>query len=315
MKTKSILALIAVLGFGALLGFSGCRAHRRASSQSEKQAAEAAKTGEGNAEAAEAANVELSIKAPDDNGMDFAEKEELRRKFPAKEIRGVSLRGINGPVTIETADTDDAEVLIVRSAKSRDDLTQYRKVKIEVHDQTLVINIENDRKSLFSAMAKIPEGRQRVVMKLPRKMDFEANGISGDVTLGELRGRIELRGVNGLIKAVRVAGKTQIDGVNGGIEITFAPLTGNGIEINGVNGNIDLRFDGEVNADLNTWGINGQITPDLPGMENKTEETGRGRLKARIGGGGAQIRIGGINGNVKLAKAEKSSATAKTASK
>jgi len=315
MKTKSILALIAVLGFGALFSISGCRAHRRASNHSEKQAAEAAKDGEGNAEAAEAANVELSIKAPDDNGTDFAEKQELRRKFSAKEIRGVSLRGINGPATIETADTDVAEVLIVRSAKSRDDLTQYRKVNIEVHDQVLVIRIENDRKSLFSAMAKIPEGRQRVVMKLPRKMDFEANGISGDVTLGELRGSIELHGINGLIKAARVAGKTEIDGVNGGIDMTFAPLGGNGIEINGVNGNIDLRFDGEVNADLNTWGINGQITPDLPGLENNAEESGRGRMKARIGSGGTQIRIGGINGNVTLAKAGKSGAAVKTAAK
>lgn len=313
MKTKSILALIAVISVGSVLTISGCKVHRRTSNNSTEQSAESTTTAEANARAVP---VELSIQAGEDTDTDFAEKEELRRKFSAKEFSSVSIYNISGKVTIETADTDTAEVLIVRSAKKREDLKQYRQVKIELHDSNLAVRVENDRKSLFSSIGSIPEGRQRVIMRLPRKIDFDTNGINGDVTIGELRGRVELHGINGQIKASRIAGATEIDGINGGIDAVFAPLTGNGIEINGVNGNIDLRFEGEVNADLNAWGVNGQITPDLPDVQAKDEEPSRRRFKARIGTGGTQIRVGGINGNLHLMKAEKSSSPSpKVASK
>ena len=98
--------------------------------------------------------------------------------------------------------------------------------------------------------------------------------------------------------------------------MVFAPLNGKGIEIYDMNGNIDLRFEGEVNADLNAWSITGKLNPELPNVEARNEESGRGRLKARIGSGGTQIRINNVNGNVNLLKAEKTStSSAKAASK
>jgi DUF4097 and DUF4098 domain-containing protein YvlB len=193
---------------------------------------------------------------------------------------------------------------------------QYHKINIEHDDEGLSIRIENDRKSLFSAIASIPEGRQRLVLKLPRKIDLQMSGANGKIKIGEIQGRIGMNGINGEIKASRIAGETEIHGVNGGIDVSFAPLNGNGIEFGSVNGNIEMRFEGEVNAELNTWGINGQVNADLPNVQNKdNEEPGRGRFKARIGSGGTQIRINGINGNVSLSKAQKPASAAKVASK
>ena len=207
-------------------------------------------------------------------------------------------------------------MLIVRSAKKREDL-QYHKINIQHDEEGLSIRVEDDRKSLFSAIASIPEGRQRVVLKLPRKIDLQMSGANGKISVSEIQGRVRMDGINGEIKASRIAGETEIHGINGGIDLSFAPLNGNGIEFGGVNGNIDLRFEGEVNADVNTWGVNGQVNADLPNVQNKDhEEPGRGRFKARIGTGGTQIRINGINGNVNLMKAEKTKSTAaKVASK
>jgi DUF4097 and DUF4098 domain-containing protein YvlB len=124
-------------------------------------------------------------------------------------------------------------------------------------------------------------------------------------------------GINGEIKATRIAGETELHGINGGVDLSFAPLNGNGIEVGGVNGNIDLRFEGEVNAELNAWGVNGQVNADLPDVQNKNnDEPGRGRYRARIGSGGTQIRVNGINGNVNLSKAQRPAANAaKVASK
>lgn len=313
MKSKLFITLIAVVFFILALSFSGCRFGHRV------ERSDAAKSGDasGNAESAKPSGppVELSINSTGDEDVDFPVKEEIKRKYQLKPGSAVEIRGINGRIKIETADTDTAEVLIVRSAKSAEDLRQYRQVLIEREDDNLVVRIESDRKSLFSSIGALPEGRQRVIMKLPRKVDLEVRGANGNVSVGEIQGQLDMSGVNGEIKASRVAGATRINGCNGGIDVSFAPLTGNGISINGINGNIDLSFEGEVNADLNAWGITGQINPDLPGVENRGDEQSQSRLRARIGQGGTQIRIGGINGNVNLVKAGKSNTAAKTSAK
>lgn len=305
MKSKSIIALIFVAGFSLALT-SGCRISNK-SKQTETKAAEAAKPAEPQAD--------LSINAGDDAGYDLPEKEEIRRKFQLDAEPSMGVYNINGTLTVETADTNTAEILVVRSAKTREDLENYRKVKIEQQREgRLIVSIENDRKSLFSALGKIPEGRQRVVLKIPRKINFETFGVSGNVTLGEIIGRLELRDINGQIKASRIAGVTEFGNVNGGIEATFAPLNGKGIEVFDVNGNVDLHFEGEVNAELDAWGINGKLNPDLPSVQAPSEEQRRGRLKARIGSGGTPIKLGDINGNINLLKAEKVTASSAKAS-
>jgi hypothetical protein len=58
-----------------------------------------------------------------------------------------------------------------------------------------------------------------------------------------------------------------------------------------------------VNADVNAWSVTGEIAPDLPNVERLPAEPPVGRLKARIGGGGATIEIHHVNGNLTLSKA------------
>jgi len=313
MKTKAIIAGIVVISVGLVFFAGGCRHGDHVRKVEGAKSVEARDT-ESTKVPGEQAN--LSFTAADEDGVDLAEKEEIRRKYALNPESSVRVRGINGGVRIETADTDQAEVLIVRSAKTRDDL-QFHKVNIEQDEDSLNIRVEGDRKSIFSALASIPEGHQRVVLKLPRKVELFLSGTNGKVKVGEIQGRIRMDGINGEIRATRIAGETTVHGINGGVDLSFAPLNGNGIEVGGINGNIDLRFEGEVNAEVNAFGVNGQINADLPGVQNKNDdESGRGRYRARIGSGGTQIRVNGINGNVNLSKAQRPAANAaKLASK
>jgi hypothetical protein len=248
-------------------------------------------------------------------GVDFAEREEIRRSYTIKPGAAVIVSNMNGRVDVETAETDHAEVLIVRSAKKREDL-QFRKIKI-VHDPgELRIGVEGDRRSVWSAFGSIPEGRQRVILKLPRKVAFITNGVNGDVTVGEIEGGVDARGVNGKINIEQATGGATFRGVNGRIDATIAKLsTGNGIDLNGVNGNTTLRFVGEVNADVEARGHNGRVESDLPNLQEIKDEKRHGRYNARIGTGGPNISIRGVNGNVTLTKAENSNAAAKVSPK
>ncbi|MGH9835693.1 MAG: hypothetical protein ACRD9Y_21960 [Blastocatellia bacterium] len=329
MKLKSIITLIVVVGFGLMLVASGCR-HRSDQAQA-KEGAESANIApsdvktDAKIDAKTSAKAESETASADANqaetnsvvdkggeGVDFAEREEIRRSYTLKPGADVIVSGINGPVEIETGETDHAEVLIVRSAKKRDDL-QFRKVSIEHDPIQLRIRVEEDRRSLFSAFGSIPEGRQRVMLKLPRKVAVEANGVNGNVTVGEIEGGVEVRGVNGQVNIAQATG-ANFRGVNGKIDATIAKLSDNGIDLSDVNGNTTLRFVGEVNANVQARGHNGKVESDLPNLEERKGEKRYGRYEARIGTGGAQIAIRGVNGNVYLTKAEKqSAATAKAA--
>src|SRR5688572_19468774 len=80
----------------------------------------------------ESQSAEFSLSAKDDEGFDLPEREEIRQKrklTPGTKVFVIGFRdarvdsdgkevivmGINGPVKVEAADTDMAEVLVVRS--------------------------------------------------------------------------------------------------------------------------------------------------------------------------------------------------------
>src|SRR5262245_55718983 len=340
MRLKSIIILIAIF----TLGVGGCHrgsdqaqatvdtrsanvapsdfkpdAKSNSKEGSKEGAKEGAKAGpktEGETAGADSNKAEAnSIVDKGGEGGDFAEREEIRRSYTIKPGADVIVSGINGRVDVETAETDHAEVLIVRSAKKRDDL-QFRKIRI-VHDPNeLRIGLEGDRRSFFSAFGSIPEGRQRVILKLPRKVAFTTNNVNGDVTVGEIEGGVDARNVNGKINIAQVTGGMSFRGVNGRIDATIAKLsTGKEIDIQNVNGNTTLRFIGEVNADVEARGHNGRVESDLPNLEESKDEKRYGRYSARIGTGGPRISIRYVNGNVSLTKAEKPNAAAKVATK
>jgi hypothetical protein len=318
MRSKSIIALITTLALSATLFASGCRRddrHRaraqraQESAPTENIAPSDVKTTTKTDQTANAASNQTetnSIVDPGNAEVDLPEREELRRSYKLSPGAQVIVGNISGRIDVETADIDHAEVLIVRSAKGRDDL-QFRRINIEHEPDRLNIRVENDRKSLFSALGKVPEGRQRVILKLPRKIEFNAHGANGEITIGEIDGAVELNGINGDIKVARANG-VELRAVNGNLDVTVAKLNPRGVEASGINGNLDLRFAETVNADVNIHNINGQINPELPNFVANGEQR-HGRLEGRAGSGGAHIEVRGVNGNVNLIKAEKATAT------
>ena len=122
---------------------------------------------------------------------------------------------------------------------------------------------------------------------------------------GDIEGALELRGVNGKVELGQATTSIQISGVNGNIAVGMKQLGDGGARLSGVNGNIELRLSKDLNADLTARGMNGNLRSDIPEVNVEKEEHGS-RYAARIGNGGAPITISGINGNVRLMRAESS---------
>jgi hypothetical protein len=302
VRSRLYLTLLAILSLMLVVG--GCK-HRRA---------DRARSMEGGDKVEKIApsdattdGKEVAFSLVDKGGEDMSETEEIRRVYKLGLSTVVEISGINGSVDVETADTEIAEVLIVRSANNKDDL-QFRRINIDHTPKRLRIRVENDRKSIFSEMGSFPEGRQRVMLKLPHSVEFRIDGLNGNLTAGGFDGKVEVNGVNGEIKIERATGEALFRGINGNIEVTIAKLADEGIRITGVNGNTKLRFTGDVNATVEMFGIHGEVETDLPNVKVERGESMFGSYKARVGNGGIRIRGDGVNGNIYLVKAGKDSA-------
>jgi hypothetical protein len=286
MKKTAYLLGAAALGL-SLFVTSGCHANRR-------QRAEAR---------------DKVVNAPSDE-LDLPVKQEVRQSYKLAAGNRVDVSGFNGLLQIETSDTDTAEILIIRSARSEEDFRD-RNLILEQRANSLIVRMRNNHdRNFWSMLGSRKDERQRAYLKLPRQIDLRVSGTNGKTEIGEIGGRVELSSLNGPIKVARATGGFELMGVNGNIEATIAQLS-RGIEVRGVNGNLDLRFLGEVNADVEVRGVNGQINPELPNLSIKEQK--RGRLDARIGKGGPGIEVSGVNGNISFLSAA-GAQTAKTPS-
>lgn len=239
-------------------------------------------------------------KSDDSGDRDFAERDEVRQSYQLTPGAKVEVRGINGAVDIETAAGTTAEVNIVRSARTREDL-DYHKIIVEATATSLVVRGEKEGER-SDRRGRDRQVRQRVTLKLPRQVDLGVSGVNGRVNVGEIDGPVRLNGINGRAEVAQAVGYSELNGINGHVRVTISRLSEQGIRVSGINGGVELRFTDDVNADLDVTGINGPVNADLPNV-TLTGKLNRQNVHAKIGLGGSPIRVSGINGTVKLTRA------------
>ena len=243
--------------------------------------------------------------------QDFAEREEVHQNYHLVANTRVEVVGINGPVEIETGVGTTAEVHIVRSARTREELA-YHRIIVEHTLGSLMVRgeRESERDRENSRQAKV---RQRVRLVLPRQVDLTTRGVNGRLRVGEIDGPVRVSGINGAVEVAHAASLSELSGINGSVGITIKELGASGMRISGINGRIELRFMGELNADLSVSGINGQVSTELPNvalteaanvtLQSRAGKLGSSNFRARIGAGGAPITISGVNGSLRLTRA------------
>ena len=227
---------------------------------------------------------------------DLSERDTFDQNYQLAPGASVRVSGINGAVTIETANTQTAEVHIVRTARTRADLEHHR-VLVEQTAEGLYVHGESEHNS---DGWRDREVRQRVTLKLPRQIDLQASGINGRTTVGEDDGPVRLSGINGRVDVAQARGYSEISGINGTLTMTITQLGERGVRVSGINGGVELRFAEALNADLHVNGINGSVSADVPNVVVQGR-VNRNNFNAQIGTGGAPINVSGINGHVRLA--------------
>jgi len=225
-------------------------------------------------------------------------REDIRKTFQLAPDSELTISGINGRVDIKTSDTNTAEVHVVRTATSRENLGR-RQVIIEQTASGLVIRAENQGSWLSKLWGSTP--REEVAISAPRRIALRLKGINGRVNGGEIDGALEVSGINGKVELSGAKGSAKISGINGNISVGLYELNERGVQASGVNGSIEFRLAPGLNADLVAKGMNGKVRSDIPEVSVSEGEFGS-HYSAHIGSGGAPISVSGINGNVVLTR-------------
>ena len=226
-------------------------------------------------------------------------REETRNTYVLDAGATVEVSGINGSVEINTAETDRAEISITRTADSAEDL-ENRRIIIEHTSSHLVVRGESNARGwwrrLWGGSGNV---RQQLVMLVPRRIELETKGVNGPVKIGEVDGGVSVIGVNGRVDVAQAAGHSRMTGINGNVSFAVSRLGQDGMDVNGVNGNVEIRLKETVDADVTVKGLNGNFTLDVPNVTMQEREN-RSNIRARLGAGGSEINVTGVNGNVRL---------------
>jgi len=240
-----------------------------------------------------------------------ASVDEIRKTFELKPGEKIWIQGINGSVEIQTSDTKTAEVYVKRTGDNANSL-QRRQMIVEQNADGLLVRSRQVFNGVWDHLFG-HDPKEEVIIKAPRQIALLFKGINGRVYSDDIDGPLDLKGLNGRAELGLVSESASIDGINGSIVVGLNKLSDRGVQIHGVNGGIELRLASGLNADLTAKGMNGSVKSEISDVT--VEKTDWSRFSARIGNGGPEIEIRGINGNVRLTRSGNAASASSEADK
>jgi len=224
--------------------------------------------------------------------QDLPAQEQITHRYELSPNARVEVSHILGSVEIEAADDSNAEVYILRSAKTKADLDRFDRIHIEHTPSRLALRGEDSQSNSV-------EIRHHVRLRLPKNCQLHLREISGRVSINGMDGAIRLNEVNGGAQIPRLSGELEMDGVNGRIGLGLIRIAPSGIRLRDV-GSIELRVAESVNAELEIGELDTEPTVETTPLRANLIRVGEKSYRLRIGAGGPTIRMIDVNGQVKI---------------
>jgi hypothetical protein len=200
---------------------------------------------------------------------------------------------LNGDITVEGWDGDQAEVKVTKRGGDPDEREQTE-IKLERKGAHLALHTEQNGGA----------GGQEVTyeVKLPRRLQqVKLNTMNGNVKLTGLHAGVEIATQNGNVKLEDVGGAVATKTLHGNTKIIL-PETGRDAAqtFNTLNGNIEVELKGTVNADVKAEATTGAIdVDDALGLTVVRQIVGQ-RAAGRLGQGGPALVFKTLSGNIKI---------------
>ncbi len=138
-------------------------------------------------------------------------------------------------------------------------------------------------------------------LRVPRQTRLEGLlTVNGDIRVRAVEGHVSARTLNGNIEQEGGTGSVKARALNGHIRLAMRAVPGrNGeLSLETVNGNIELLLPGRAEADLEMKTVAGRIASRI--LVSVSETPGDTALRARLGRGGAAVRLRTVRGDISV---------------
>jgi DUF4097 and DUF4098 domain-containing protein YvlB len=202
----------------------------------------------------------------------------------------VSLKNINGNITVSGWDQPQAQVTVIKRGGS---------------DRSQVFFSNNGPNLSVRTAENSGNQNIRFEVRLPRQLArVELSSANGVIKVSDVRAEILIDGTNGSIELTDIAGVSRVRTTNGSIKAGLIEASDRSMEFQSVNGSIELTVPPTFEADLEASTVHGGIViDDSFGVQVEKGIVGQ-KAKGEINEGGERLRLSTTNGNIKLAATE-----------
>lgn len=225
---------------------------------------------------------------------------------------------LNGSITVTTYEGKDV-IIDVQSGDEHKGRSEEREngmrrlnssnVSIQAEESNNRVTVHGDANKKADLTIKIPQN----------EVDLKLNTVNdGNINVSNASGALEISNVNGYIKLNNVSGSVVANTVNGKVEVTFKTIDPKAaMAFSTLNGNVDVTFPASLKANVKLKSDRGDIYTDFDVVTEQhepkvTRSSNSGMLSlkiedwvyGKIDGGGPEILMKNMNGNIYIRKAK-----------
>ena len=222
-------------------------------------------------------------------------REEFHKSYPLSADGRVSLKNINGGVTISGWDKNEVQVDAVKTANEQYKLAE---AKIEVTAGSSSIDI----KTHYPDRTNNNPASVEYTLHVPRKARIDKiDLVNGRIKIDGIEGVVRASSVNGSVEATNITGEVNLNSVNGRV---YAELQApkRAVNLETVNGAVELRLPSDAVAEISASTVHGGINNEFNIPVNRERWVGS-ELRARLGDGGPAVKLSAVNGGIQIRRA------------
>ncbi len=251
-----------------------------------------------------AANVDSSAD-PGEPGDEV--REEFHQTYPLSATGRVSVENLNGGVQIKVWDRAAVQVDAIKRAYRKERLADAR-IEVNSSEENIRIKTEYpDENQSFRGDERRYDNPAIVdyTLTVPRKAALESvELVNGSLDIDGVEGNIKASSINGRVTARGLLGEAKLSTINGPLQATFVQLDeSKPISLGSVNGSVTLVIPSDSNASIRAGTVHGGISNDF-GLQVRHGEYVGHNLDGQIGTGGPRIKLGNVNGPIRITHAQ-----------
>jgi len=234
-------------------------------------------------------------------------REEFHQTYPLSDTGRVGLENINGGVQIKVWDRAAVQVDAIKKAYRKDRLAEAR-IEVNSSEDNIKITTEypDENQNFRSGQGRYDNPAiVEYTLTVPRRAVLESiELVNGSLDIDGVEGDVKASSINGRLNARGLSGEAKLSTVNGSLNATFTRLDeSKPISLGSVNGNVTLVIPSNSNASVRAGTVHGDISTDF-GLKVKHGEYVGHSLDGQIGTGGPRIKLGNVNGGIRITHAQ-----------